>query len=1084
MAKSNEYIKTLIKNLGFILENGSNEIWSKKYRQHDDYIIKLDFDSEKIEYECEDKESSITVMNKTTSNFSQAENFVVLECVNRLLEKGYSPKSIELEHSWASGHGTSGRLDILVKKECKPYLMIECKTHGTEYNKERNNMMKSKSNGDPKGQLFSYGFQEKDTEYLCLYSSKYTDEDGIIYNNSIIQVEDEWKQLSNQREYFDHWNKNFKYNGIFDDNITPYNIKCKSLLRKDLKRITDEDSSKIFNQFLEILRHNAVSDKPNAFNKILNLFICKIIDEDRNDQEELLFQWKDDSTYLTLLSNLEDLYKVGMQNFLDIVVTDYSSDDIEKRLAVIDNQAKDELRKIFQELRLEKNPEFAFKEVYNKESFGENAKVVKEIVQLLQPYQFRYGHKQQFLGNFFELLLNTSIKQESGQFFTPVPIAKFMISSLPIKEVIDSNVNSSKKEILPVVIDYACGSGHFLTEYMDITQMIINNYNTSGLKKSIKNSIEKWKQTDNRDDIQGEFEWAKDYVYGIEKDYRLVKTTKISTFLNGDGEANIIHADGLDKFSSDKFKGHLSSINSTNNNFDFVIANPPYSVSSFKETLPSNNEDFELFDLVTNTSSEIETLFIERTNQLLREGGSASIILPSSILTNNNQSTVRAREIILENFHIKAIVVLGSNTFMATGTNTSIFFLTKRPREDSTITKKLVESFFKTHKDFSFNDNTNIIKSYVNESFEKIDFGDYVKYIDGEITENILNSRYFYELNSSLASSKDYKETVSKKSFSNLSNLEQENIIKELRKDFIRKTEKQKLIYFILTLGQKTAIVTTGVKQAEKNFLGYEFSNSRGSEGLRLYNDKKGNITSSLYSDDNFFDDKTKLNNFINSIMKDVDVDIPEPLRKNIKLINTENLISFDEGVYDNSMRINKKERLKFNCNSLPLSVITDIKIGGTPSRKNRYYFTGENLWVSISEMNGQTITDTKEKITNEAIKKSNVKLIKKGTTMISFKLSLGKVAIAGKDLYTNEAIASLEIRDEYKSKLTNEYIYYIFKSKAIDLKGDTKSFGTSLNSKKLGDIPIPFPKKEVQEDFIELCKKDINKAKHFFCLD
>lgn len=55
---------------------------------------------------------------------------------------------------------------------------------------------------------------------------------------------------------------------------------------------------------------------------------------------------------------------------------------------------------MFQDLRLQKNSEFAFKEVYNQESFEDNAKVVKEVVELLQPYQFRYGHKQQFLGNF------------------------------------------------------------------------------------------------------------------------------------------------------------------------------------------------------------------------------------------------------------------------------------------------------------------------------------------------------------------------------------------------------------------------------------------------------------------------------------------------------------------------------------------------------------------------------------------------------------------------------------------------------------------------------------------------------------
>lgn len=70
------------------------------------------------------------------------------------------------------------------------------------------------------------------------------------------------------------------------------------------------------------------------------------------------------------------------------------------------------------------------------------------------------------------MLLNTSIKQESGQFFTPVPISRFMISSLPLKKVIDDNVELNRDEILPIAIDYACGTGHFLTEYMDIIQKL------------------------------------------------------------------------------------------------------------------------------------------------------------------------------------------------------------------------------------------------------------------------------------------------------------------------------------------------------------------------------------------------------------------------------------------------------------------------------------------------------------------------------------------------------------------------------------------------------------------------------------
>ena len=62
---------------------------------------------------------------------------MVLECVDRLLIKGYKPENIILEKTWPSGHGTSGRLDICVNREDgTPYILIECKTYGKEYNKE------------------------------------------------------------------------------------------------------------------------------------------------------------------------------------------------------------------------------------------------------------------------------------------------------------------------------------------------------------------------------------------------------------------------------------------------------------------------------------------------------------------------------------------------------------------------------------------------------------------------------------------------------------------------------------------------------------------------------------------------------------------------------------------------------------------------------------------------------------------------------------------------------------------------------------------------------------------------------------
>lgn len=75
--------------------------------------------------------------SKTTQNFSQTENWVVLECVDRLLEKGYTPQNLVLEKTWRTGQGTSGRLDILVTRDDgSAYLMIECKTWGPEFDKE------------------------------------------------------------------------------------------------------------------------------------------------------------------------------------------------------------------------------------------------------------------------------------------------------------------------------------------------------------------------------------------------------------------------------------------------------------------------------------------------------------------------------------------------------------------------------------------------------------------------------------------------------------------------------------------------------------------------------------------------------------------------------------------------------------------------------------------------------------------------------------------------------------------------------------------------------------------------------------
>ncbi|MBE9229974.1 type I restriction enzyme HsdR N-terminal domain-containing protein [Phormidium sp. LEGE 05292] len=336
-------IEELITLLGFKPQEGENNIYYKNYPKHNDYVLKVNFEQEKIEYG-----TKIEVGDLTTSNFKNSENFVVLECVDRVLEKGYPPDKLSLETKWQLGKKEKGKLDILISdKEGKAYLMIECKTWGEEYEKEKRNMLKYG------GQLFSYYAKGRASRYLCLYASRVSN--GVIeYLNDIVKVDEHWKELDNDKEVFYHWNKNFKDNGIFDDWANAYDIEIKALTRGRLKELTEEDSRRIFNQFAEILRHNVVSDKPNAFNKIFNLFLCKIVDEDRKPDEELKFQWLELDTDEELQKRLSDLYKQGMKEYLTKDVTDYNDRQITEKLYALEPDVREQIREMFTRVRLHK----------------------------------------------------------------------------------------------------------------------------------------------------------------------------------------------------------------------------------------------------------------------------------------------------------------------------------------------------------------------------------------------------------------------------------------------------------------------------------------------------------------------------------------------------------------------------------------------------------------------------------------------------------------------------------------------------------------------------------------------------------
>lgn len=1032
-----ENIREFLRILGFKPREGSEGIWYKQYTNGYELstVITESLKTSKINYG-----EKIKVHRATTANFGQPESFVVLECVNRLLEKGYLPENIELEKDWPLGHKTKGCLDILVRdNKRQSFLMIECKTYGNEYRKEREKMFEGG------GQLFSYLVQEKTTQYLCLYSS--TIQGGeIVFENDIIHVSDQIIKAKNQQEAFEAWNPQvFETKGIFEDDVAPYQVEFTGILKKDLKDLSSDDGGFIFNRFAEILRRNVVSDKTNAFNKIFNLFLCKIVDEfERSETERTQFQWGESETNEDVMLRLNDLYKRGMDKYLGLKISAVTKEELDNVLSRVNtDDKKAEIEKLFIQQKLYSGNEFAFKEVFDKKSFEQNAIVVKEVVKLLEKYRIKYSTKQQFLGDFFEKLLNTGIKQESGQFFTPIPITRFICRSIPIKEVIERKNNQREENFLPYVIDYASGSGHFLTEVMDeinsyVTQIDENWIQGGGLAKR------------NFTALKSEYLWAKEYVYGIEKDYRLAKTTKISTFLNGDGDANIICGDGLDSFKTSKeYKGKLTvSRDGVNNEqFDVLIANPPYSVSGFKNTLRNGKESFSLYPRLTEQSSEIECLFIERAKHLLSGSGYAGIILPISVLTNSGIYS-DARNLLLKNFDIKAIVAFGNNTFMATGTNTVAVFLKKRDELAAQNCEEIVAQFFKNYRDVACNNIEKAFSTYVHEIYGDISFVHYIELLKGnfeQVSDTILYKQY-------------------KRAYKNNGEFDNDQFAQ-----FIVQNEKSKLITFMLTYDKPVVVAKSGERNAEKKFLGYEFSNRRGYEGIKIYKDENGKIVSKLYSEDNL-NDATKVNSYIlKNFLNEKITRVDESLKNNLVVQNLHELVDFTNGKFEQKIVLSFKKKVKLISKYpvKPLDEVVSVIDSGTNAPQGIEYFeNGEHPFIragnlNIKDTHGYVLPNHESFVNQKALDEYNLKEFPAGTILFpksGQSVNTNNVGRLQSPAYVVNHLAC--VYDDDKDILN--YLYYFLEDFKTSNLVPVDSNYPSINLAEIKNLLVPVPPKEV----------------------
>ena len=165
---------------------------------------------------------------------------------------------------------------------------------------------------------------------------------------------------------------------------------------------------------------------------------------------------------------------------------------------------------------------------------------------------------------------------------------------------------------------------------------------------------------------------------------------------------------------------------------------------------------------------------------------------------------------------------------------------------------------------------------------------------------------------------------------------------------------------------------------------------------------------------------------------------------------------------------------MKKGWTTIPLGNLCRIEIGGTPARKNPKLWDSDkktdNVWLSIADLPktlNAHVTDSKEYISDDALKKA--KLVREGTLLVSFKLTLGRLAYAGRDLCTNEAIAALTILDDRVIAYAYLYWYLTYFDWQKAAEGDHKIKGKTLNKAKLKVLPVLAPPLPEQERIVAI---------------
>ena len=643
----------------------------------------------------------------------------------------------------------------------------------------------------------------------------------------------------------------------------------------------------------------------------------------------------------------------------------------------------------------------------------------------------------------FELFLDDGIKQSEGQFFTPLPICKFIVASLPLAQKIATTPEPIK------TIDYACGSGHFLNEYAHQIKPLVAEQ-----KRGLNDYYSQ--------------------ITGIEKEDRLAKVAKVAAYMHGQGQIKILDADALASHSEVPPES-----------FDVLVANPPFAVEGFLETL--SEPDKKQYQLIqaTGESSDTNTIqcfFLERIHHLMGPGGLVGVIVPSSILSNADAVHTGTREILLQFFDLVSIAELGSGTFGKTTTNTVVLFLRRKMQrpEPADHYRNRVDDFFEgDEEDIEYQDHR-LIKAYC-EHIE-VSYHEYIKLFAQTSVEplvELLQYDIFNDYKRAFSESTEIKNLKKSNAFKRKTAAEQSTELEQRFIAYLHAIEKDKLYYFILAHEQagKVLIVNAPSKKKEQDqFLGYKWSKAKGREGIKYNGGTSINDIITPLFDPNDLDNGSKINT---AIKCNFGGEISDPLPEYCNYAKLTDMLDFNRTDFNKVISLNPKQNtdIKTQWPLVKLGEVCNLQGGNT--FKVIYQGNKDNTQIpffKVSDMNSPENSKVMT-VANNYVEKTVFTQQIKATFFSRYSIVFPKVGmsihtdkkrILGCDGGIDNNIMAVSVLDE--NRLIPLFLLEVFNQFIRLREIASNASPPSISEDNLKEIKIPLPPLEVQQQIVDEC--------------